>query len=214
MHNREIMKKIIRNTAIAALAITAFMTAASTASRGEETEPSVTTLADRYGIPLPKRVNYNLPANAGDIIINSGTQRLYYLFGDGTALEYIIAVGKQGHNSPVGMDFVSRKRVNPSWTPTPSMVARNPRLHTIAGGHPKNPLGPRALYIGSTAYRIHGTIDPLSIGKAASMGCFRMYNDDVIDLFDRVREGARVIMIRKPTTPGISAYVAAARINL
>ena len=88
---------------------------------------------------------------------------------------------------------ISDKRVNPSWTPTPTMIRENPRLPSwVPGGHPMNPLGVRALYLGSSAYRIHGTDAPWTIGQPVSKGCIRMYNQDVIDLFNRVPVGTRV----------------------
>jgi len=90
---------------------------------------------------------------------------------------------------------VTSKRENPSWTPTPTMIAENPRLpRWVPGGHPMNPLGVRALYLGSSTYRIHGTDAPWTIGSAVSKGCIRMYNQDVLDLYPRASVGAKVIV--------------------
>ncbi|MCP4249331.1 MAG: L,D-transpeptidase, partial [bacterium] len=90
---------------------------------------------------------------------------------------------------------VSSKRVNPGWTPTPEMRRENPALPAhVAGGHPRNPLGPRALYLGSTLYRIHGTDAPWTVGQEVSHGCVRLYNRDIVDLYPRVRVGAKVIV--------------------
>ncbi len=92
-----------------------------------------------------------------------------------------------------GVTSVSQKRISPSWTPPPEMIQENPRLpRWVPGGHPMNPLGVRALYLGASSYRIHGTDAPWTIGTAASKGCIRMYNKDVIDLYDRVPVGTRV----------------------
>lgn len=159
-------------------------------------------LANRHNIPFPKQVYYNGTATAGEIVVNIETRRLYFINGDGTAIEYWIAVGKNG-SSPTGVSRVSNKLENPYWSPTPNMKRKNPKLRAIAGGDPKNPLGPRALYLGQSFYRIHGTIYPKSIGHAESSGCFRMYNDDVLDLYPRVTVGTKVTMIRAAATPGV-----------
>lgn len=128
----------------------------------------------------------------GDIIVSFGDRRLYFIQGNGSALAYPIAIPRE-QSRWQGVTSVSQKRENPSWTPTPSMRAENPRLPTwVPGGHPLNPLGVRALYLGSSMYRIHGTDAPWTIGTAASKGCIRMYNQDVLDLYPRVRVGARV----------------------
>ncbi len=167
-------------------------------------------LAKRHGVPLPKLVFHTGMEKEGDIIINVSKRRLYRINGDGTATEYWIAVGKN-NSSPTGVQLVARKAENPYWAPTPNMVRKNRKLKPIAGGNPKNPLGPRAIYIGETFYRIHGTIHPESIGKAESSGCFRMLNDDVVDLFPRVPIGAKVTMIKSDVTPGISDTLMAQR---
>ena len=92
-----------------------------------------------------------------------------------------------------GVTTVTQKRINPSWTPTPTMIAENPRLpRWVPGGHPMNPLGVRGLYLGSSTYRIHGTDAPWTIGSAVSKGCIRMYNEDVLDLYPRVPLGTKV----------------------
>ncbi len=162
-----------------------------------------TTVADnRYGQPLPKPVVYSGKEPAGTIIIDKPQRRLYLVQDDGYARMYPIAVGK-GASSPTGVFAISAKRENPSWTPTPNMRRKNSRLHAVAGGSPKNPLGPRALYIGDTLFRIHGTIHPESIGHAASSGCFRMFNDDVRDLYARVPVQSRVVVTNNPAITGI-----------
>jgi lipoprotein-anchoring transpeptidase ErfK/SrfK len=128
----------------------------------------------------------------GEIIVSFSDRKLYYVLGGGQAIAYPIATPRE-QSRWSGVTSVSQKRENPSWTPTPSMRRENPRLPTwVPGGHPMNPLGVRALYLGSSMYRIHGTDAPWTIGTAASKGCIRMYNQDVLDLYPRVRLGARV----------------------
>jgi hypothetical protein len=126
------------------------------------------------------------------IIVSFSDRRLYLITKKGEAITYPVAVPK-GDARWQGVTFVSNKRINPSWTPTPEMLRENPRLpHWVPGGHPMNPLGIRALYLGSSAYRIHGTDAPWTIGKAVSHGCIRMTNKDVLDLYPRVPTGTRV----------------------
>ena len=137
-------------------------------------------------IPFSKK--YSAP----QIIVSFGDRRLYYIRRRGEAISYPIAIPRE-KSRWTGVSYISRKMVNPPWTPTPSMRRDNPRLPIfVPGGHPMNPLGVRALYLGATAYRIHGTDAPWSIGRAVSRGCIRMYNKDVIDLYPRVRLGTRV----------------------
>lgn len=128
----------------------------------------------------------------GQIIASFSDRRLYLITGPGQAISYPIAIPRQ-QSRWQGVLPVTDKRINPSWTPTPTMIAENPRLpRWVPGGHPMNPLGVRALYLGSSAYRIHGTDAPWTIGQPVSKGCIRMYNKDVIDLYNRVRLGTKV----------------------
>jgi lipoprotein-anchoring transpeptidase ErfK/SrfK len=128
----------------------------------------------------------------GQVIVSFGDRRLYFISGPGEAISYPIAIPRD-EDRWEGETVVSNKRINPSWTPTPTMMAENPRLpRWVPGGHPMNPLGVRALYLGSSAYRIHGTDAPWTIGTAVSKGCIRMYNQDVLDLYPRVAIGAKV----------------------
>lgn len=128
----------------------------------------------------------------GEIVVSFGDRRLYYIVGKGEAISYPIAIPK-GDARWSGISSVSDKRVNPSWTPTAEMRRENPKLPAyVPGGHPRNPLGNRALYLGTSMYRIHGTDAPWLIGEEVSKGCIRMHNDDVQDLYTRVRIGARV----------------------
>jgi lipoprotein-anchoring transpeptidase ErfK/SrfK len=128
----------------------------------------------------------------GQIIVSFGDRRLYYVTRPGEANSYPISIPRD-EDRWEGITAISNKRVNPSWTPTPAMIAENPRLpRWVPGGHPMNPLGVRALYLGSSTYRIHGTDAPWTIGSAVSKGCIRMYNQDVLDLYPRVAIGAVV----------------------
>ena len=128
----------------------------------------------------------------GQIVVSFGDRRLYYVTRPGEAISYPIAIPRE-ESRWQGVTSVTSKRMNPSWTPTPTMIAENPRLpRWVPGGHPMNPLGVRALYLGSSTYRIHGTDAPWTIGTAVSKGCIRMYNQDVLDLYPRAAVGAKV----------------------
>jgi lipoprotein-anchoring transpeptidase ErfK/SrfK len=129
---------------------------------------------------------------AGQIIVSFGDRRLYWVQRRGEAISYPIAIPREKSRWQ-GVTSVSDKRVNPDWTPTAEMRRENPRLPPhVPGGHPLNPLGVRALYLGSSMYRIHGTDAPWTIGDAVSKGCIRLYNEDVLDLYRRVPVGTRV----------------------
>jgi hypothetical protein len=137
-------------------------------------------------------VSFNPRYGAGQIVVSFGDKRLYYVTQAGQAISYPIAVPREKSRWQ-GVTAVSQKREHPSWTPTPDMIRENPRLpRWVPGGHPMNPLGVRALYLGSSMYRIHGTDAPWTIGTAASKGCIRLYNEDVLDLYPRVRIGTKV----------------------
>jgi lipoprotein-anchoring transpeptidase ErfK/SrfK len=131
----------------------------------------------------------------GTIIIKSSERKLYYTLGEGKAIRYSIAVGKPKFLWS-GDLWISSKQRNPSWRPTARMRRENPRLPKVVGPGPHNPLGMRAMYLGWSEYRIHGTNAPGSIGSSTSSGCFRMHNADAIDLFDRVHIGAPVQVLR------------------
>ncbi len=131
----------------------------------------------------------------GTIVVMTGARQLFLVTGEDTALQYDIAVGKPSEQW-FGTSWVSKKRPNPTWVPTPSMREKKPTLPASMGPGPDNPLGKRAMNLGWGTYRIHGTNSPNSIGSAASAGCFRMRNDDVVDLFERVHVGARVVVLR------------------
>jgi lipoprotein-anchoring transpeptidase ErfK/SrfK len=143
---------------------------------------------------LPQTVGYNGPEKPGTIIIDTPNRFLFLVQDDGRALRYGIGVGRPGF-AWSGVKQVSAKREWPDWIPPDEMLARRPDLpHFMAGGA-ENPLGARAMYLGSSLYRIHGSNEPWSIGTAVSSGCIRMRNQDVIDLYERVKVGTKVIVI-------------------
>ena len=137
-------------------------------------------------------VSFSNQYKPGQVIVSFGDRRLYLVTSPGKAISYPIAVPRS-QSRWQGTTFVSDKKINPAWTPTPEMIRENPRLpRWVPGGHPMNPLGVRAMYLGSSSYRIHGTDAPWTIGQAVSKGCVRMLNEDVLDLYPRVPVGARV----------------------
>src|SRR6266566_2934363 len=138
-------------------------------------------------------VNYTGNQKPGTIIISTGQRRLYLVLGNGQALSYGIGVGKEGF-AWSGVTHVSAKREWPDWTPPDQMLQRRPDLPRHMAGGIDNPLGARAMYLGSTLYRIHGSNEPDTIGQAVSSGCFRMTNEDVTDLYNRVSIGATVVV--------------------
>ncbi|MFM7084723.1 MAG: L,D-transpeptidase [Hyphomicrobium sp.] len=142
-------------------------------------------------------VSFNKNYRQGQVIVSFGDRRLYFIKSVGQAISYPIAVPRE-QSRWQGQTSVSSKRENPDWTPTPEMLRENPRLPSwVPGGHPMNPLGVRALYLGSSTYRIHGTDAPWTIGQAVSKGCIRMYNEDVLDLYRRVPVGTVVTVTWK-----------------
>ena len=137
-------------------------------------------------------VSFDPKFTAGQIIVSFGDRRLYLITKAGQAISYPIAVPRE-QSRWQGATTVTDKRVNPSWRPTPEMLRENPRLPLwVPGGHRMNPLGVRAMYLGSSLYRIHGTDAPWTIGQAVSKGCIRMLNEDVLDLYPRVPVGTKV----------------------
>jgi lipoprotein-anchoring transpeptidase ErfK/SrfK len=148
-----------------------------------------------YGIIPREVVDYPSAHATGTIIVNTAQRRLYYVLGGGKAVRYGIAVGMEGA-AWSGVSTVSAKREWPDWTPTPGELQRFPNLPRHMAGGSDNPLGARALYLGDTLYRIHGTNEPWKLGGGVSSGCIRMSNDDVIDLYNRAKIGATVIVQR------------------
>lgn len=138
-------------------------------------------------------VSYSTNHKPGTIVIETGERRLYLVLEDGKAMKYGIGVGRDGFTWS-GTHRITRKAEWPGWTPPPAMRKRVPDLPAYMPGGPDNPLGARALYIGSTLYRVHGTSEPWSIGQAVSSGCIRLTNDDVTDLYERVKVGALIVV--------------------
>ncbi|TCU72455.1 lipoprotein-anchoring transpeptidase ErfK/SrfK [Bradyrhizobium sp. R2.2-H] len=160
-----------------------------------QTEPS----EEQDAVELPARFRRQTVAYAtreapGTIIIDTPNTYLYYVLGNGQALRYGIGVGRDGFTWS-GIQSVSRKAEWPAWTPPPEMIARQPYLPRHMAGGPGNPLGARAMYLGGTIYRIHGTNAPETIGKRVSSGCIRMTNEDVTHLYSRVNVGTKVIVL-------------------
>ena len=146
------------------------------------------------GSPIPRAtVNFTSEYKPGTIVVNTAERRLYLVLPNGQALRYGIGVGRDGFRWG-GVHRISAKKEWPSWTPPSQMLARRPDLPRHMSGGIDNPLGARAMYLGSTLYRIHGSNEPETIGQAVSSGCFRMTNDDVKDLYDRVSVGTTVVV--------------------
>jgi lipoprotein-anchoring transpeptidase ErfK/SrfK len=131
----------------------------------------------------------------GTIIVFTNERKLYFVLGDNQAMRYGVGVGRDGYTWS-GVHKITNKREWPDWRPPPEMLKRQPYLPRHMKGGPGNPLGARALYIGSTVYRIHGTHEPQSVGEADSSGCIRLTNADIVDLYDRAKIGAKVIVVR------------------
>jgi lipoprotein-anchoring transpeptidase ErfK/SrfK len=150
--------------------------------------------APRAGSPVRKQiVDYQTKHKPGTIVIETGERRLYLVLEDGKAMKYGVGVGRDGFTWS-GSHRITRKAEWPGWTPPPQMRKRVPDLPAFMPGGPDNPLGARALYIGSTLYRVHGTSEPWSIGQAVSSGCIRLTNEDVTDLYERVNVGALIVV--------------------
>ena len=168
----------------------------------QRAEPS--RLAYAPSTPAPRReidprfqrqeVEYTGPHRPGTLVIDTPNKYLYLVQAGGRALRYGIGVGRPGFEWS-GVKSISRKAEWPDWTPPPEMLLRRPDLPQHMDGGPDNPLGARAMYLGSSLYRIHGTNEPGTIGTNVSSGCIRLTNDDVTDLYDRVRVGAKVVVL-------------------
>ena len=150
---------------------------------GFESSPTARTL-----------VNFSRPERPGTIVISTSERRLYLVTAPGQALRYGIGVGRIGFTW-AGTTAISMKKEWPDWTPPSRMLHRRPDLPRHMAGGIDNPLGARAMYLGSSLFRIHGSNEPETIGQAVSSGCFRMTNEDVVDLYDRVRVGAKVVVL-------------------
>jgi lipoprotein-anchoring transpeptidase ErfK/SrfK len=156
--------------------------------------------ATSSGLAISKQiVPFTRNLAPGSVLVKTSERKLYFVLPGGQAMQYPVGVGRQGYTWS-GRNSVSRKAEWPDWRPPVVMIKRESKkghyLPDLVEGGPKNPLGARALYIGSTEYRIHGTTQPWSIGRAVSSGCIRMLNEHVIDLYDRVGVGATVVVER------------------
>jgi lipoprotein-anchoring transpeptidase ErfK/SrfK len=149
-------------------------------------------------------VAFNTAEAAGTIVIDTGHTTLYYVLGQGRAIRYGVGVGREGFTWS-GVQTISRKAEWPDWHPPTEMISRQPYLPRFMAGGPGNPLGARAMYLGSSVYRIHGTNDPSTIGKFVSSGCIRLTNEDVTDLFSRVDVGTKVVVLPKTGAPRFEA---------
>jgi len=166
-------------------------------------QPGDNATSDQLSPELRRQVvAYQTNEAAGTIVIDTAHKFLYLTMGGGRAMRYGIGVGRQGFTWS-GVQTISRKAEWPDWIPPVEMVARQPYLPRWVGGGPGNPLGARAMYLGNTEYRIHGTNDPTTIGKNVSSGCIRLENSDVEDLYQRVGLGTKVIVL--PNDPRASA---------
>ena len=141
-------------------------------------------------------VSFGTTEAPGTVIIDTGNTTLYYVLGQGKAIRYGVGVGREGFTWS-GVQTVSRKAEWPDWRPPAEMIQRQPYLPRFMAGGPGNPMGARAMYLGSSMYRIHGTNDPSTIGKFVSSGCIRLTNEDVTDLSNRVEVGAKVVVLPK-----------------
>jgi lipoprotein-anchoring transpeptidase ErfK/SrfK len=146
------------------------------------------------GSPIKREtVSYETTYRPGTIIVDTAERRLYFVLEDDKAIRYGVGVGRDGFRWS-GVHHITRKAEWPGWTPPPQMRKRVPDLPAYMPGGPNNPLGARALYIGATLYRLHGTAEPWTIGQAVSSGCIRLTNEDITDLYSRVNVGATVVV--------------------
>jgi lipoprotein-anchoring transpeptidase ErfK/SrfK len=157
----------------------------------EQSDSNQRAVDPRY---LPQLVAYDGDEAAGTVIVDTRQRFLYLVQAEGRAMRYGIGVGRPGFTW-AGVKTISAKREWPDWRPPTEMLKRRPDLPAFMAGGPQNPLGARALYLGSTLYRIHGSNEPWTIGTAVSSGCIRMRNEDVIDLYSRVTVGTKVVVI-------------------
>ncbi len=200
----------MRNTVSALLAGAALFTSSQFASAqtlfplfSAEPQAAIEPMQDEAAVDedaqLPDQfkrqiVNYDTREAPGTIVIDTPNTYLYLVLGNGKAMRYGIGVGRDGFTW-AGVQHVARKAEWPDWHPPAEMIARQPYLPRFTAGGPGNPLGARAMYLGNTVYRIHGTNDPSTIGKRVSSGCIRLTNEDVSDLYSRVNVGTKVVVL-------------------
>ncbi len=201
------MPSMFRTLTLAALVQAALVAFSPAHAQGARGAPGATMdIGDQPGLvsteddeaqldPAFRRqpVFFRTTEKPGTIVIHTNERFLYLVQGDNRALRYGIGVGRDGFQWS-GLKEIVRKAEWPDWTPPPEMIQRQPYLPRFMAGGPGNPMGARALYIGGTVYRIHGTNQPQTIGYAVSSGCFRLVNSDITDLFNRVNVGAKVVV--------------------
>lgn len=193
------MKSLKNVFVVIVAALMAFTTLAPVTAReyNEETHmwsDQVAGGGGKRGSSIKKEVvEYSTRYKPGTIVVETSERRLYLVLPEGKALKYGIGVGRDGFRWS-GQHRITRTAEWPGWTPPAAMRKRVPDLPAYMPGGPNNPLGARALYIGSTLYRIHGTSEPWTIGQAVSSGCIRLTNDDITDLYERVKVGALVVV--------------------
>jgi lipoprotein-anchoring transpeptidase ErfK/SrfK len=217
-------KYVVSSFAVSALLFSAGANPASAQALGYAGDPPNMSLSDDSGLSLPAQNSsvgddggdaYVLPPRlqrqivtfggreqAGTIVIDTANTVLYYVLGEGRAIRYGVGVGREGFTWS-GTQSISRKAEWPDWHPPAEMISRQPYLPRFMAGGPGNPLGARAMYLGSSVYRIHGTNDPSTIGKFVSSGCIRLTNVDVEDLFSRVNIGTKVVVLPKVTSASV-----------
>ncbi len=167
-----------------------YVTAPSSSDYDEDDAP-----ASRRAGPTRSIVSYSGAHAPGTIVVNTTQRKLYYVMGGGRAVQYAVGVGREGFQW-AGSQTITNKQEWPDWRPPEAMIKRRPDLPRYMAGGPHNPLGARAMYLGGTLYRIHGSNEPDTIGQAVSSGCIRMLNEDVVDLYNRVKVGTQVVVLR------------------
>ncbi|MET0443781.1 L,D-transpeptidase [Tardiphaga sp.] len=195
------LRRLLGLTLIAAAGLALSITQASAQLQRPDVGDEPGLIADD-SIELPpefqkQMVLYRTTEPPGTIIISTNERYLYLVQGNGRAMRYGIGVGRDGFQWQ-GLVKITRKAEWPDWTPPAEMIQRQPYLPRFMAGGPGNPMGARALYLGATVYRIHGTNRPDTIGTAVSSGCFRLVNADVTDLYERVPVGTKVVIRQKP----------------
>jgi lipoprotein-anchoring transpeptidase ErfK/SrfK len=186
---RRLLKPILATAALLALAAPA--QALGLLERGPIAD--FLTVFRQQGVPR-QTIGWNSPYKPGTVVISTSQRRLYYILPNQEAVQYGVGVGREGF-SWAGTKTVTMKKEWPAWRPPEQMIKRRPDLPRYMAGGNDNPLGARALYIGSSLFRIHGSNEPETIGAAVSSGCIRMTNRDVIDLYDRVKVGTKVVVL-------------------
>ena len=198
------MTKSISKVSIAALIAAAALSCGTAQAQqyGYAPQYQAQESTDQDAAPDPRFarqiVSYQTREAPGTVIVDTPNTYLYYVLGNGQAIRYGIGVGRDGFTW-AGVKNVAKKAEWPDWYPPAEMIARQPYLPRMTMGGPGNPMGARAMYLGTSEYRIHGTNDPTTIGKNVSSGCIRLTNEDVTDLYERVKVGAKVVVLPQTT---------------